>query len=99
MTHIFVIVPFICLSILLFVTRRYDSFCWWLFRLLVTCSLICFIYVHLDSSVSVVFIRFGDMALSIAILLYWFLSRKPTPKKQVTNNFAYRINQIFKKTH
>ncbi len=98
MTIIFEFIPFVCLFVLLIVTRRYDSFCWWLFRLLITCSLICFIYVHIDHQVGALFIRFGDVALSLAMLLFWRLTiKQTTPQSSYQDEFCQKINKILNK--
>lgn len=89
---------FICLAVLLAITRKQDTFCWWVFRLLVTYSLICFVYLslgynHLHNPIFIRFIRCGDLALALALLLYSYLLRVKPPEK--TASFNQQLASLF----
>lgn len=91
------------LSWMLMRTRCHDSVGWWAFRVLACYALVCFVYLAYDTSVignnlptRYMFIRFGCLALVVAMFLSWHLIGKQR-KQASAHDFNSRLHDVFNK--
>lgn len=96
------IIAALLLSWMLMCTRCHDSVGWWAFRVLSCYALVCFVYLAYDINVAgnvllikYLFMRFGFLALVIAMFILWRLMtvEKKTNQKR---DFDIRLKGIFK---
>lgn len=101
------IIAMVLAAIMLFLmmlrTRCHDSVGWWLFRILTCYALVCFVYLAYDTSLigthlptRYIFIRFGCVALVLAMALSWRLILKQH-NTLPRNNFNSQLTKIFNK--
>ena len=95
------IIAALLLSWMLMRTRCHDSVGWWAFRVLSCYSLVCFVYLAYDTSLThstlptrYLFIRLGWVALVAAMALSWRLLTTEN-KKVIQRDFNARIKDIF----
>ena len=82
-------------------TRCQDTPGWWAFRVLISYTLICFVYLAYDTNnvgdalpTRYLFIRLGWVSLVIAMALSWHLMRTKVANSK-SSDFTTRLKNIF----